>query len=365
MKHLAAVPALVLALAAPAAAQDRPAADSALADTVRLGGTRQTTLPIPIFFYSEETGTGGGLGVIHTRRPRADPAQRPTSASATVIFTRRGQKVVSAGGAHWTKGNRTHAFGNASFARFPTDFWGLGNDAPRAAQERYTPQSWAVGGGMERQVRPHLFVGGTASASDVDILDSEDGGIIDSGAVPGSEGGRLYTLGATVGWDTRAGIYDNLSGVYAKAYAQKMLGDFSAVQGGVDTRLYVPVGPGVLATQAVAQLTGEDAPFYGMPGLGGASLLRGYRQNRYRDRHLLVGQAEYRFPVVWRIGGAVFGGVGQVAHEVDGFRMREFKPSVGGGVRVAIDRVQRMNLRVDVAYGDGSQGFYITLGEAF
>ena len=96
-------------------------------------------------------------------------------------------------------------------------------------------------------------------------------------------------------------------------------------------------------------------------------LLRGYFAGRYRDRDLLAFQAEYRAPVWWRIGVVAFGAIGQVQHDLNGFRSDQFHPSLGAGLRFALSPQEELNIRADFGRGFdvNSGGFYLSFGEAF
>jgi len=41
------------------------------------------------------------------------------------------------------------------------------------------------------------------------------------------------------------------------------------------------------------------------------------------------------------------------------------KPSVGTGLRIMIDKAERLNMRLDFGFGDDTSGFYLNVTEAF
>ena len=100
--------------------------------------------------------------------------------------------------------------------------------------------------------------------------------------------------------------------------------------------------------------------------IGSPFVMRGYYAGRYRDRHMLAGQVEWRFPIWWRFIGAGFFGLGDVAYYVRDFNLTDLKYSWGGGLRFTLDAKERINVRFDVAFGNnGSRGFYFQISEAF
>jgi outer membrane translocation and assembly module TamA len=87
-------------------------------------------------------------------------------------------------------------------------------------------------------------------------------------------------------------------------------------------------------------------PFYLLPALGGANSLRGSLDYRFRDRDLLMLNAEYRFPIARAIDAAMFYDAGTVAPEASGLT-RHFSTDYGVGVRV--HSAAHMLVRMDVA----------------
>ena len=80
---------------------------------------------------------------------------------------------------------------------------------------------------------------------------------------------------------------------------------------------------------------------------------------------LLAGQAEYRFQVTRRLGLVAFGGVGAVAPDLGAFARADALPSGGFGLRYLVAPKNKVNFRVDVAWGKDSPAVYLGVGEAF
>jgi hypothetical protein len=93
--------------------------------------------------------------------------------------------------------------------------------------------------------------------------------------------------------------------------------------------------------------TDQDVPFFMMPSLGGGSNLRGYSSWRFRDRHSVLMQAEWRVMVNRFFDTAVFYDAGQVAARKSDFDLDRFKTDYGFGVRFHTPFATV--LRVDVA----------------
>lgn len=80
----------------------------------------------------------------------------------------------------------------------------------------------------------------------------------------------------------------------------------------------------------------------------------------------LVIQGEYRFPVYRRFGAVAFAGGGNVSNKPGDYSLTDFKFSYGGGIRFALNKKEKLNLRIDYGIGQGkNNGFYLQLGEVF
>jgi outer membrane protein assembly factor BamA len=104
-------------------------------------------------------------------------------------------------------------------------------------------------------------------------------------------------------------------------------------------------------------------PFYLMRTLGGSHTLRGFSDFRFRDRHTVALQAEYRFEILTALDGAVFYDAGQVAPRLDSFQWREFERNWGFGFRFGGNG--GVFLRLDLAYGGEGARTWLRFGHVF
>lgn len=123
---------------------------------------------------------------------------------------------------------------------------------------------------------------------------------------------------------------------------------FSRIE--ADAAQYLPLGRSVLALRGRMDLSrtgaGQDVPFYLLPTLGGASSLRGFSDYRFRDRNLLLLDAEYRWPILRRVDAAMFYDAGTVA-PVASALASHLNADYGAGLRV--HSATHMLVRLDVA----------------
>jgi hemolysin activation/secretion protein len=109
----------------------------------------------------------------------------------------------------------------------------------------------------------------------------------------------------------------------------------------------------VLSMRGMMQSTLNDndqVPFFLLPSLGSGSTLRAYPTGRFRDRHALLLQAEWRW-IVNRTGldMALFYDAGKVADRRSGLALNGMKSNVGIGVR--FHGPAMTPLRVELARG--------------
>jgi hemolysin activation/secretion protein len=186
----------------------------------------------------------------------------------------------------------------------------------------------------------------------------------------GADGGLVVGIGPAIVWDNRDSDFAaKRGGEYAAAalFFPDAIGDYGFGLYTLSARHFLTlVGDHVLAGQIYGQFSNGDVPFQAMPKLGGAERMRGFFQGRYRDKHMVASQLEYRFPVWWRFGAAVFGGVGDVAPTLGAFELDSLEYVGGGGVRFSLSQKDRVNLRFDFGVtSEGNGNLYISLGEAF
>ncbi len=134
----------------------------------------------------------------------------------------------------------------------------------------------------------------------------------------------------------------------------------------VDLRKYfTPVPRLTFAGQLYSEIKSGDVPVQSLAVIGGKYRMRGIYRGRYRDKTLAMAQLEMRFPIVWIIGGAVFGGMGQVGPRLTDFKGNGFHYAGGGGLRICIDKATSSMLRVDVGFSNEGYTLFLGFGEAF
>jgi outer membrane protein assembly factor BamA len=194
------------------------------------------------------------------------------------------------------------------------------------------------------------------------------------GKVTGSQGGLNSGIGLVFLIDHRDNVVNATQGTYLEtsiySFTSLLGGDFNYKNFNLVYSQYFPIlkslkSVHILAVNMVATINTGDPPFTSLAAAGNDDILRGYARYRYRDKHFIAGQIEYRFPIWWRIGGVAFTGVGDVFNNPEQVEWSTLKYSYGGGLRFMLSRRERLNLRLDYGLGRNSSSFYISVTEAF
>jgi hypothetical protein len=114
------------------------------------------------------------------------------------------------------------------------------------------------------------------------------------------------------------------------------------VRYGADLQIYLRISanPRVLVLRALVEEvkgTGVDIPFADLPRLGGPLLLRGYDQDRFRDRALGLTSAEYIFDLTNILNAFAFADVGRVYPALSEIEAEDLRFGFGGGLQLQTD----------------------------
>lgn len=324
----------------------------------------------PVAYYTPETQFGFGVKLVHVRRSKGTyPSDRPTTFSPTLVYTTNKQILSAFTVDIWRKHNAQHIHGWVEFNDYPYVFFGVGNDTKAEDEEDYTSRTINVYTQYEQKITNKLYLGLRYDLKREWVTEVIPDGLLDSKTILGSEGVTSSGLGPVLIYDTRDNLFTPKSGSFHQALVQsynKVLGGSSNfMRYRLDLRKYQSgIGPGVLAGQALFTFASGDVPFQFMSPLGGVDLLRGFLAGRFRDEDAIAFQADYRFPLFWRFGGAVFGAAGQVAKSVEDFGFNRFRTNGGGGLRARLNN-EGMVVRGDVAFSNEGMYIYFAFSEAF
>lgn len=326
----------------------------------------------PTLAYSPETRLEVGLSSLLLYYAKRDTMNRLSEISALTFFTLN--KQFGAWFDHFLYSDKDKWFflGRLRLQRFPLLYFGIGPDAQEENRLTINADYLLIRERVLRNIGKNLFLGLETDFQKVSRTSIEAG----NGALAkpiGADGSLNIGLGLGLVYDNRHNALNVRKGLFAEAaflqYGKPIGGDFNFRTLNIDTRLFKTVAKNqVLATQLYGQFMGGSVPFNQMALIGGESLMRGYYLGRFRDKNMVVAQAEYRFlpfPFSKRLGGAVFASAGAVAARVGDFSVRNVLPAGGAGVRFLLFPKKDIFIRFDVAVTREGTNLYIFTGEAF
>ncbi|UFH57415.1 BamA/TamA family outer membrane protein [Spirosoma sp. KNUC1025] len=202
-------------------------------------------------------------------------------------------------------------------------------------------------------------------------IDYLTGGLFDQLNMRGHNPYHISGAGLSLTYDSRNNAFAPDRGGFLQLYFDHfapVLGfDFQYTNYVVDFRRFIRLyRQQVLAIQAYGFFNSGETPLRSLASFGGSNSMRGFYDGRYRSKNQVVFQAEYRVPIFWRIGAVGFFGAGNVGSQLRELNFEDLKYSIGCGVRVALNRRERLNLRIGLGIGQSvSNDLYFQLGEAF
>jgi outer membrane protein assembly factor BamA len=325
---------------------------------------------IPIVFYTPETRWAGSVPFIYYYRDRdASPGSRPSSLRMMPFYTQRKQSVFQVAIEHYFRDEKYQGIAGITYSDYPQKFYGIGGDTSKDEEEDYKSKYSKIEGKLLRRVAPKLYLGIQGEAEKNEVIDPETGGLLQTGAVPGSEGGIFTGLGLISSWDSRDNVFYPSSGSFHRFSVMKLSkslgGDFDFQRYNLDLRKYFMVLPNqILALNGFFDVLTGDVPYNRLAKIGGQDLMRGHFNGRYRDKNMYILQAEYRMQLWKGFGLAGFGGIGDVAGRVGDFRLSETKYALGCGLRYMIDPREKITMRLDFGITDDDAGIYLIFLEA-
>lgn len=388
IQHVSRAVAFALTLAAPAYAQNSPAPSSPPSSKEKsLVGKVSGVFSGPLHPVVKGVASSGGLGfgVGYDL-----PSRGRWETTAEAIVTLRRYWSVELDTAY--RGDRTTLEGYARMREMSQlSFFGPGIESRLADRTSFLMREPVVGALASLRVAPWLLVG-----SRVEQLRPEVGrGLaptfpsiearFDEGAAPGlTEQPRFGRYHGFIEFQApaAAGQAFNQGGQYRASYGRyrdQQFDRFSFRRLDLEARhKFTVFGPHrrltlhgwVATTDANA---GHDVPFFLQPTLGRNSQvrtvnedllgtdgtqagLRGFDNFRFRDRQLLLLQAEYRVPVWGPVDATVFVDAGKVARRAADLGFSGLKRNYG--ISLSMMRGPSTLARTDIAFG-GGEGFRV------
>lgn len=343
---------------------------------------RNRLLIFPLLAYSAETALGFGFATAYVfKTKKGDSLTRTSTIPTGAIYTTRNQIIIGVGGNIFFPNEKYIMRFENTLSKFPDRFWGVGNNTKQEAEEIYSYSQFLINPQLLRKVYRRLFVGAVFELQKIFDMEYTRNGVFDNSTIYGKNGGLSVGFGGVVSYDTRLNSYAPNQGGVVQITALNFNKSFgshfphSIIR--FDIRKYFKTTrTHVLAFQATGTFTDGEPHFRNLGQLGSSTMMRGYYAGRYKDKHAFAIQGEYRMPLIGRFGMVGFASVGRVADKIEHFSVENLKYAIGAGLRFALIKNEKLNLRLD--YGIGlnednkqnafqlnSSNFYVLISEAF
>lgn len=325
----------------------------------------------PIIYYTPDTRLGlGATGVYHFYSGNDYDSTRLSYFKILADYTQNKQLDLWSSWNIFTKYDRMLYKGEMRYRIFPDRFYGIGNRTSLEDEERFQYSLFSFKFLVLKRFFRSWYIGADVNFDYEYDLKVDPNKELGQGDIVGYRGGTTVGAGLVATWDTRDNAINAYSGHYFQLstyFNSSVLGsDFNYNRYSVEYRGFKQVGKkSVLALNVLGQFTSGEVPFLDLPRAGSDQILRGYATYRYRDRNRTAMQVEYRLPLFWRIGAVAFAGLGDVYDSPKDVSMRTIKYSYGGGLRLNLNRTERINLRLDYGWGRNSSAFYLAIIESF
>jgi hypothetical protein len=340
-------------------------------DTIAVRGV--DWLAYPYIFYSPETSLAfGGGGIVYFKLYQ-NPTAKSSSITPSFYYTVNGQYDITIIPELFLMDDKLKIWSKLNYSSYFDRYYGIGNSTAEIENDQYLQDNIQA----QIKLQPKLFddrlnIGINYEIRNMSVADKKGNPFLENDStIVGREGGLTSGLGLALAWDTRDNNFFPSQGGYYEAYTSNFFNfiasDFNYSKTVVDLRQYLNLtSDHVLAMQGYLLSEGGTPPFYDLGLLGGSKLMRGTIMGRYRDKTYYVIQSEYRMPqLVWRFGLILFAGFGDVAPAVGKITISTVKPTYGFGIRFRFDELEKVEIRMDVGFGKGSNGIYFDINQAF
>lgn len=322
-------------------------------------------LPGP--FVNPEQGFGIGVAAVGLYTPydwqKGDPYSTLT---VTSYASTSGSYGLGVNNRTYLDNDKVRLLGEAWISHTPGYYWGIGSASAENDQHKvqYEARRLQVNPKIAFEVLPNTYLKAGWQWQSYSEVKGVDGDVLPVELVDATASGSV--LGFE--YDTRDFEPNPMHGQFIDfewiANRDSFGSDSDYDNVIANLRHYQPWSDStIIAMEVYSQSIIGDAPWFDYAQLGDDQRMRGYYQGQYRDKHQLSTQVEVRHTFSGRHGMVAWLGMGNVAPSYSQLFETDWLPSVGVGYRFAFKA--RINVRVDLAVGQDSTGFYFQINEAF
>ncbi|MEX0882631.1 MAG: BamA/TamA family outer membrane protein [Cyclobacteriaceae bacterium] len=325
---------------------------------------------LPLAYYTPETRIAFEGFAFYSYY--SEGSRRKSNVRIFATYTQNRQYLFTIPWQIYTANDRYFLNGSLDYRKFPEYYYGIGNDTQEDNRSLYEFSAFTISNKSYQKLENDTYMGISLQGQWLLPEFPENEPIFDDiDLTNGKKGYNFLSLGPSFMWDRRDHILSPSEGSFLEFTPTFGFGksDQNAIYFGLaslDIRDYWKLGEkSTWANQFVAQFSMGEVPYRVLPTLGGPFLHRGYYQGRFRDKHLMILQSEFRQHLIGRFGIVAFASAGRVYSNVRTELVKDIHLAAGGGLRFRISKKDRTNVRFDFSLTPDSSGFYIYFAESF
>ena len=336
---------------------------------------------LPAAGYTLTTGFAGVISNNIAFYTSDSTTQKISSIFTSVAYTQHNQIILPIHFNLWTKGNKYNIVTEWRYMKFPSPTYGLGGSTLLKDGYNIDFSDLKLHQTIYKSISKNLYAGfgyffdyfwniSETKPPANTVTDFEKYGVSNSESSSGIALRLLY--------DSRLNQINPRNGFYANVVLRPnftFLGSQNNWQSLLlEFRKYIKFSKhskNVLAFWSYNWLTtGGKTPYLMLPSTGWDDAFntgRGYIQGRFRGNNMLYMEAEYRFGILHNglIGGVIFANTQSFSSGLNK-EIVNMSPAFGTGLRIKLNKFSGANLCIDYGIGiDGSNGFFVNLGEVF
>lgn len=327
----------------------------------------------PAFGYSDETGVhAGGLAYLRYGGVDTDSTSQKNLIYYSTEVSEKKQFSI-----HFMPkiyiGNGLYSIvANVKFKYWPGTFYGIGNEYIPGIEEQYTKREFDAEFEVRRKFNKWQITP-VYELSHFQIKKMEEDGLLASGDIPGTNDNITSGIGMSLSYDTRDSDTYPQNGLFYKLktvlFSNLLGSDYDFVRNEIDMRHYISVFPNqTLAVQGYSSTISDEIPFHKMAYLN--ENMRAVTANKFIDRHSIVFRIENRIfpwsnPLLERFGFVTFLETGEVGENLEDLSLNGLKLSYGVGLRISFLMNDRLNVRLDIGFGEQNRSLSMGSREEF
>lgn len=329
-----------------------------------------SVVALPLLFFTPETSLGfGAAGVLNIKG--SDSTIQTSQLLFGGAYTLFNQVLTYANYNLYLDKERYWLKGEIGYYKYFFYYYGIGPDTRLSDEETYEVAFPRFRTDALGRVGKNSYFGVRYWLENHRMLVLDSAGLLDSNRPLGWDGGTISGLGSVYILDTRDNVYSASSGykieLSAMGFHEAIGSEFRYLQANTDFSVFFTPWKKyrhVFGAQVQSETLFGDVPFFALSRLGSARMMRGYYSGRFLDQKQMAAQMEYRFPLFWRLEQTLFASTAFIGNDFDDWALSKAKTAIGSGLRLVLNKNDRIKVRLDVAYGE-ELNFYVTFNEAF